>query len=292
MQQRRNLPFGNRTNEFARRVGKLEGLDGIAGPLSRWVGRAVADPKVKDFLSGTWLGHPLHPPLTDLPIGFWTSAVALDLFGGKKSRRAAQRLVALGILSAVPAAVTGATDWSDTEGEDKRVGVMHAALNTAALLTFTSSWRARHRGRHLRGVALGIVGSGIATAAAYLGGHLVDVRGVGVDQTAFDPAPSEWTAVCQEMDVSEQPQRVPALEGSVLVLRVDGRITAVASTCPHRGAPLEEGKVEDGTIVCPWHGSCFHLADGALLRGPSTVPLPAYETRVVDGTVEVRVPPQ
>src|SRR5689334_2451839 len=166
MQQRRNLPFGNRTNELARRVGKFEGLDGIAGPLSRWVGRAVADPKVKDFLSGTWLGHPLHPPLTDLPIGFWTSAVALDLFGGKKSRRAAQRLVALGILSAVPAAVTGETDWSDTEGEDKRVGVMHAALNTAALLTFTSSWRARHRGRHLRGVALGIVGSGIATAAA------------------------------------------------------------------------------------------------------------------------------
>jgi nitrite reductase/ring-hydroxylating ferredoxin subunit/uncharacterized membrane protein len=291
MQPRRNLPFGNRANEIAHGVGKLEILDGIAGPAGRWVGKAVADPKVKDFLSGTWLGHPLHPPLTDLPIGFWTSAVTLDLLGGKKSRRAAQRLVALGVLSALPAATTGATDWSDTAGDEKRVGVMHALLNTAALLTFTSSWRARHRGYHFRGVVLGLAGSGLATAAAYLGGHLMDVRGVGVDRTAFDPLPTEWTAVGQETDVSEQPRRVQALDGSVLVVRVDGRIAAVAATCPHRGAPLEEGKVEDGTIVCPWHGSCFHLTDGALLRGPSTVPLRAYETRVVDGTVEVRVSP-
>jgi nitrite reductase/ring-hydroxylating ferredoxin subunit/uncharacterized membrane protein len=291
MQPRRTLPFGNRTNAFAGRIEKLELLDGLAGPASRWVARATSDPKVKDLLSGTWLGHPAHPPLTDLPIGFWTSAFVLDLVGGKRSRPAAQRLVALGVLSAIPAAATGASDWSDTDHDDKRVGVVHGLLNVAALVSFASSWRARHRGRHYRGVALGLVGSGFATAAAYLGGHLVDARGVGVAHTAFDPAPTEWTAVAREVDVTEQPARVPALGGSVLVVRAEGRIVATASTCPHRGAPLEEGKVEDDTVVCPWHGSCFRLGDGALLRGPSVVPLPHYETRVVDGTVEVRVPP-
>jgi nitrite reductase/ring-hydroxylating ferredoxin subunit/uncharacterized membrane protein len=295
MQQRRNLPFGNQTNALAERLSRLELLDGIAGPASRWAGRATSNPKVKDLLSGTWLGSPAHPPLTDLPIGFWTSAFVLDLLGGKKSRRAAQRLVALGVLSAVPAAITGASDWSDTDTDDKRVGVVHGLLNTVALVTFASSWRARHRGHHARGVAIGFAGAAIATVAAHLGGHLVDSRGVGVSHTAFDPMPTEWTGVCPEVDVSEEPTRVAALGGSILVLRLDGssdgRIVAAASTCPHRGAPLEEGKLEDGTIVCPWHGSCFRLEDGALLQGPSPAPLTHYETRVVDGTVEVRIPP-
>ncbi|HZP30759.1 MAG TPA: Rieske 2Fe-2S domain-containing protein [Acidimicrobiia bacterium] len=289
MQARKSLPFGNETNALARRIEHLDALDGIAAPASRWVRRAVADPKLKDLLSGTWLGHPVHPALTDLPIGFWTSAVMLDLVGGKKSRRAAQRLVALGALSAVPAAITGASDWSDTEPDDRRVGLVHALLNSIALVTFVSSWRARRRGHHVRGVTIGLLGSAFATVSAHLGGHLVDARGVGVAQTAFDPAPVEWTPVCQELEVSEQPMRVTALGGSVLVVRVDDRIVAVASTCPHRGGPLDEGKVEDGTIVCPWHASRFRLDDGALLQGPSAVPLTRYETRVVDGTVEVRV---
>ena len=292
MQNRRaNLPFGNQTNAVARSIERLESLDGIARPASRWVERAVADPRVKDALSGTWLGHPVHPMLTDLPIGFWTSALVLDVVGGKKSRRAAQRLVAFGILSAIPTAVTGAADWSDTDTPDKRVGLVHGLLNTAALLTFVSSWRARHRGHHLRGMALGAAGGAIASAAAYLGGHLVDTRGVGVAQTTFDPEPAEWTPVCQELDVSERPLRAQALHESVMVVRDDGAIVAVAATCPHRGAPLEEGKVEDGAVVCPWHGSCFRLRDGALLRGPAVVPLTSYETRTVDGTVEIRLNP-
>ena len=288
---REQLPFGNRTNAVAQAIERLESLDGIAGPASRWVEHAVADPKLKDALSGTWLGHPVHPMLTDLPIGFWTSALVLDLVGGKKSRRAAQRLIAFGVLDAIPTAATGAADWSDTDRKDKRVGLVHGLLNTAAVVTFASSWRARRRGRHGRGIALGVVGSAIASAAAYLGGHLVDARGVGVAQTAFDPEPEEWTPVCQELEVSEQPLRVAGLHESVLVVRVEGETVAVAATCPHRGAPLDEGKVEDGTVVCPWHGSCFRLRDGALLQGPSAVPLTSYETRTVDGTVEIRLAP-
>jgi nitrite reductase/ring-hydroxylating ferredoxin subunit/uncharacterized membrane protein len=286
----RSFPFANRTNALAEELAHFDALDRIAGPTSRWVAGLLENPTLKDALSGTWLGHPVHPMLTDLPIGFWTSAFVLDFLGGKSSRRAAQRLVGLGILSAIPTAVTGAADWSDTDTRDKRVGVVHGVLNTAALLAFASSWRARHQRRHLRGVALGLLGGTLATVGAYLGGHLVDARGVGVAHTAFDPRPEEWTPVCEFSDVSEEPLRVSALGGSVVVAHVGPEIFAVSATCPHRGAPLEEGKTEAGTITCPWHGSCFRLSDGALLRGPSTVPLERYEVRVVDGTVEVRQP--
>ena len=286
----RSFPFANRTNALAEELADFDALDRIAGPTSRWVAGLLENPTLKDALSGTWLGHPVHPMLTDLPIGFWTSAFVLDFLGGKSSRRAAQRLVGLGILSAIPTAVTGAADWSDTDTRDKRVGVVHGVLNTAALLAFASSWRARHQRRHLRGVALGLLGGTLATAGAYLGGHLVDARGVGVAHTAFDPRPEEWTPVCQFSDVSEEPLRVSALGGSVVVAHVGPEIFAVSATCPHRGAPLDEGKTEAGTITCPWHGSCFRLSDGALLRGPSTVPLEHYDVRVVDGTVEVRQP--
>src|SRR5205085_8084212 len=114
---------------------------------------------LKDVLSGTWLGHPLHPMLTDLPIGFWTSAFTLDLLGGRASRRAARRLVAWGVVCAVPTALSGAADWSDTVDAERRVGFVHAAANTAAVLCYTASWVQRRRGRHWRGVAFGLAGA-------------------------------------------------------------------------------------------------------------------------------------
>ena len=203
----------------------------------------VADPRVKDALSGTWLGHPVHPMLTDLPIGFWTSALVLDVVGGKKSRRAAQRLIAFGILSAIPTAVTGAADWSDTDTPDKRVGLVHGLLNTAAVLTFVSSWRARHRGHHLRGIALGAVGRRHRLGCRVPRGSprgRAGRRRRGT--TAFDPEPAEWTPVCQELDVSERPLRAQALHESVMVVRDDGEIVAVAATCPHRGAPWRRAR--------------------------------------------------
>ena len=88
--------------------------------------------------------------------------------------------------------------------------------------------------------------------------------------------------------MSTDARRVDADGVPVLLLRRDDRILAVAATCPHRGGPLDEGSFDAETVTCPWHGSCFALADGALLRGPSASPLPRYETRVSNGTVEVR----
>ena len=136
-------------------------------------------------LSGRWLGHALHPPLTDVPIGLFTSAVVLDALGGVPSRPAAQRLVGLGLLAAAPTAASGWTEWHAAGRRDRRVGVVHAALNAASLAAYAGSWLTRRRGQHTSGVALGVIGSGLAGAAAYLGGHLASARGVATRHPAL-----------------------------------------------------------------------------------------------------------
>jgi nitrite reductase/ring-hydroxylating ferredoxin subunit/uncharacterized membrane protein len=282
------LHAANSLERVVERIEQATSLDGPADQVRDIVAQAIPNGPRKDFLSGTWLGHALHPMLTDLPIGFWTSAFVLDFVGGKKSRPAAQALVGLGVLSALPTAASGAADWSDTGGRARRVGLVHAAANTSALVLYAWSWKARRQQHHARGVALGLLGASAATVGGYLGGHLLARRGVGVDNTAFHSGPSDWTPTVDESSVTTDARRVDADDVPVLLLRRDDRILAVAATCPHRGAPLEEGTFDHDTVVCPWHGSCFALADGALLRGPSAMPLPRYETRVKDGTVEVR----
>src|SRR3979411_988135 len=133
-----------------------------ARPLARAIeGAAVLDPAakagggavrgalqpgpVKDALSGTWLGHTLHPLLTDTVIGTWLSALILDLAGGADADGGADRLIAAGGADALaaagcwarrPTAPTGASDWADAEPADdgvRRVGAVHAAGNVSAL---------------------------------------------------------------------------------------------------------------------------------------------------------------
>jgi nitrite reductase/ring-hydroxylating ferredoxin subunit/uncharacterized membrane protein len=270
------------------RLGRDERLDPVAGPVGDAVRQGLGAQPLKDVLSGTWLGHPLHPLLTDLPIGFWTSAFVLDVAGGRHSRRAATHLVAWGVLSAVPAATSGAADWGDTTGPERRVGLVHAAANSVALACFSASWWSRVRGRHARGVAYGFAGAAAATVGGYLGGHLLQHLAVGVDRTRVPRPPEEWTRVAPDADVTEAPRRVLAGETPVMLLRHDGNVIALDARCPHRGAPMEEGEVHDGCITCPWHGSTFRLDDGALVHGPSVLDLPQYECRVTGAAVEVR----
>lgn len=255
-------------------VEDAKGLDKPAEHLAGAVTAAIPAGPVKDLLSGTFLGHPLHPLLTDLPIGFWTSAWVLDLVGGKRGRRAAQQLVGLGVLSALPTAAAGLSDWSDTTGAPRRVGLVHAAANSTALLSYALSWRARRKGSYWAGVAWGMVGAAAATAGGALGGHLSFALGVGVDNTAFDDSPTEWTAP----------------DDDVLVHRDEttGEVHAIANTCTHRGGPLREGEITGGCVTCPWHGSRFRLDDGEIERGPATRPQPVYETRTTADRIEVR----
>src|SRR3954470_22209028 len=195
-----------RLHHLAERVGAATSLDGPAEAVAGWIRGIVPRGPVKDVLSGTPLGHALHPFLTDLPIGTWTSATLLDLVGGRAAQPAAERLIASGILAAVPTAASGLNDWADTTPADdsvRRVGAIHAVANVAALALYTASLAARRRDNHGRGVALGLAGIGALTLGGHLGGHLSYAKAVGVDRTAFEAGPEEWEDVYEDTTLPE-----------------------------------------------------------------------------------------
>jgi nitrite reductase/ring-hydroxylating ferredoxin subunit/uncharacterized membrane protein len=278
-------------------VEQLARLDQLDQP-AKVVGKSVRDtiPKgpVKDALSGTWLGHALHPLLTDLPIGTWTSAVLLDWLGGRKANGAADRLIGLGLVASVPASVTGMNDWADTEVASdsvRRVGIVHAASNVTAAALFGASLLARRGGSRGTGKLLALAGAGMLGFSGHLGGHLSYAEGVGVDQTAFEDPPEDWTAVMRESDLAEGEARYAEAHGvGVLVARHDGELHALSNRCAHRGGPLDEGEIADGCVTCPLHGSVFRLSDGGVVRGPSAYPQPVWHVRVRDGIVELKAP--
>ena len=141
-------------------------------------------------LRGEWLGHAIHPVLTDVVIGSWMSATVLDLFGGRASSEAAQKLVGAGLLAVGPTAWTGWAEWSAAGTREKRVGLVHAVTNAVAISAYAASWVARRKGADRAGVGLGLVGLTVASAGAYLGGHLAEARKVGSHHPAYDNAPS------------------------------------------------------------------------------------------------------
>ncbi|HEU4656817.1 MAG TPA: Rieske (2Fe-2S) protein [Capillimicrobium sp.] len=274
------------------RLEHVEPLDPPAKAVQGAVHRAIPDGAAKDALSGTWLGHALHPLLMLVPLGSWTSAVLLDWLGGKQSEPAVDRLLAIGLAGALPTVATGASDWSDTWGGARRVGLVHALSNTTAAALFAGSLRARRRGARGTGKLLALGGMGVATVAGYLGGHLSYARGIGVDETAFEALPEDWTPVADGTTlVDGVPRDVHVGDTAIMLVRTDGRVHALAARCCHRGGPLHEGEVHDGCVTCPWHGSTFRLDDGSVVRGPAAYPQPALETREQDGVVEVRARP-
>lgn len=147
-------------------------LDPAVEGLRRTARAVLPDGEVTDALRGRQLGHALHPALTDLPIGFWTGAWLLDLFGGRRSRPAADAFVGLGVLCALPTAATGLADWTRLPREEQRTGIVHLAANLTATFLYTASFLHRRRGQRIRGVVLGMAGAAAATAGGYLGGHL------------------------------------------------------------------------------------------------------------------------
>jgi nitrite reductase/ring-hydroxylating ferredoxin subunit/uncharacterized membrane protein len=281
-------------HEAVERLAALDPLDQPAKVVAKSVRDAVPAGPVKDALSGTWLGHALHPLLTDLPIGTWTSAVLLDWLGGARSRDAADRLIGLGIVSTLPAVATGLTEWADSEvGSDdvRRLGFVHAAANVGATALFGASLVARRGGARGKGRLLALAGVSVLSASGWLGGHLSYAEGLGVDQTAFETPPDDWTAVLRDGDLPEGESRYAEAGGvGVLVARVDGEIHAISNRCSHRGGPLDEGELEDGCVTCPLHGSIFRLADGGVVRGPAAYPQPSWRARVRDGAIEVAPP--
>ncbi|MGI8578112.1 MAG: Rieske 2Fe-2S domain-containing protein [Nocardioidaceae bacterium] len=241
--------------------------------------------KVKDLLSGTPIGHPLHPALVALPIGAFAGALALDATSG--DRAASRRLIGLGLCAALPTAAAGLSDWGDTQGAERRVGLAHALGNSMGLSLLAWSWRVRGRGSS--GAVSAVAGFAIMGAAGWLGGHLAYALGVGVDTTVFQQPPTDWTDACAEADLADgEPLAVTIVDSPILLVRHADAAHAIGDRCSHRGGPLHEGTVVNGCIQCPWHGSRFNLDDGAVERGPATRPQPLFDTRVVNGRVQVR----
>lgn len=267
-------------------------LDPPAKAISKLVSRAIPTGTVKDAISGTWLGHALHPLLTDVVIGAWLSATALDVIGGEGDDQASRRLIGLGIAAYFPTALTGVNDWADTEPDSdavRRTGLIHAVSNSVTLSLYTASLLARRRGARRQGALLSAAGATVLGAAAYLGGHLSLRKGVGADQTVFDPGPTEWTAAGDAAQLPDgRMTRVVAADTPVLIVRTADRVFAIHDRCSHRGCSLSDGELAGEEVVCPCHGSRFSLHDGALRHGPATAPQPAFEVRERDGRVEIR----
>lgn len=258
-------------------------LDPLVGSLAKVVDGVVRPGAAADALHGTWLGHPLHPALAQVPIGCFVSATVLDLAG---ERSAARKLGALGIASAAPAALAGATDWSHSSPSTQRTGLVHALLNTGALLAWGASLLRRRRGG---GVVLGAVGTSLVGLSAAVGGHLAYRQGLGANADTDITGPTDWTDAGEDDLVPWRPTLRTAGDTQVVLVKRAGGVDALANRCAHQAGPLHEGEVEDGCISCPWHGSVFSLADGSVVHGPSTHPQPAFDVRTQSGRLQVRL---
>jgi nitrite reductase/ring-hydroxylating ferredoxin subunit/uncharacterized membrane protein len=275
-----------------KRLEEAKALDEPAGKLAGVVAAATRPRLVKNALSGTWLGHRLHPAMVPGPIGFWGGALLFDGIATERARFAADVLVGAGVAAAVPTAAAGLSDWADTEPEARRVGLVHATCNSLALICYSGSLVARLLGRRKPGVALSLVGAGAMGLGGYLGGHLAYVQAVGVERKRFAGGPEEWTAVLDAAELEEgRPRVVRAGDAEVLLYREGGRLHALSEHCTHQGGPLSEGAFADGCVTCPWHGSTFRLKDGKVVRAPAAASQAVYEARVTDGKVEVRRAP-
>ncbi|MEU1191273.1 Rieske (2Fe-2S) protein [Streptomyces sp. NPDC005859] len=253
--------------------------------------RALPLGRGRDVLHGRWLGHPVHPLMVQVPIGSWLSAAVLDLRPGRS--REAGLLVGVGLAAAAPAALAGAVDWAELHRRQQRVGLVHALANTAAVGLYAASLACRVKGREAAGRAYGFLGLTAVGLGGMLGGHLAYRQASGANhaEEVLHVVTEGWHRIGTVDEFpAGQPVRRSVDDVPVLVVREPGgTIHALAERCSHLAGPLSEGTVADGCVECPWHGSVFRLSDGWNVRGPATAPQPAFDSRIVDGRVEVRL---
>lgn len=271
-------------------------LDSLSNPLSDAIKRVLPQ-RLSDFLHGVWFGHPLHPVLVQVPVGAWLSATVLDVVPG--SERGACTLVGVGTAAALPAATAGWADWASLAPEQRRVGLVHAGANAVAIGLQAASFLARRAGRHSTGRRLSLTALAVASAGAYLGGHLSYRQAAGVNHAAplLRNIPDGWHRVGPVAGVSADAPTVRTVGDAdipILLIRDGDNVTAMIERCAHHSGPLGDGKIEQvagaACVVCPLHGSAFRVADGAVLRGPAASDQPTLRVRIVDGQVEVALP--
>lgn len=279
------------------RLDDLTFLDTVTQPLARAV-RTVIPPqsRVADALHGTWMGHPVHPIGVQAPIGAWMSSALLDAVGGDDAEGAADTLALTGVVTAVPAVVSGLNDWSKSNPAEQRTGLLHAVTNAVGLGLWTASVVARRRGDRRRGQLLGAGGLAAVMVGGTIGGHLSYRQGLGADHNADieETGPTDWTDAGPAEVPEGRPVQRDAGGTPVVVVRTAGRLHALADRCSHQSGPLHQGELtlgDDPCLSCPWHGSVFRLEDGAMVHGPTVHPQPVLETRTENGRLQVRLRP-
>jgi nitrite reductase/ring-hydroxylating ferredoxin subunit len=270
---------------FVSYLERAKGLDRLAAPGQR-AARLLRPGRIRDTLYGVWLGHPLHPLLVQIPIGTWLSASLLDAWPGNAA--ASRRLTLAGLAASVPAALAGSADWSEQHEQQMRVGVVHALANTAAVALYAASTMAPAHARSLR-----LAGLAAAASGGLLGGHMSFRQSAGANQAEPVPHLTQpgWHDLVPEAELADgRPAKRMLGDVPVVVVRDGERIHVLADRCSHLSGPLSEGDYRDGCLTCPWHGSTFRLADGAVERGPATAPAPVFSTRVIEGIIQVCLP--
>lgn len=280
-----------RLGERIREIEREERLDPIASRM-RKVAERLPSGKVRDMLHGVQLGHPLHPITIHLPLGAWMAAVLLDLAPGDH-RRSVRVLLNTGLLTALPAMVSGLADWSQQHERHQRVGVAHAVANGVGTSLFGASSLVRARGREGWGKVLALAGLGAVGLAGTLGGHISYYRAGGANSADHlqDLFPEGWHDLGPLEGFPREGVSRSDVDGvPVVVARTGETVSALLGTCSHMGAPLGEGELVNGCVRCPWHGSEFRLNDGTVAQGPATASVEPLETSLVEGRLRVRMP--
>jgi nitrite reductase/ring-hydroxylating ferredoxin subunit/uncharacterized membrane protein len=282
-----------RRQTWLEKVGDV--LQGAVGGFYGVLGRPGRT--LKNLLHGTTLlGHPLHPAVTDVPIGAWAVGVVADYVAHFTSRiptAAGDVGLAVGLAVAALAVATGLTDYHETVDHERRVGTAHGLTMLIVVVIDAASlvlrWAA---GPSLHPLAVGLstAGFGLVLTGAYLGGHLVFGIGTMVNHNAFAEAPEDYIAIGQSSDFLEgQMRRAMAGPMPVLGIRRNGRLHVIGNVCSHAGGPLDEGTLDGDRVTCPWHASQFRIADGRVKGGPATFGQPLFAVRETDGSVEVKL---
>lgn len=287
--------LGHQVTDF---IGRQGWLDSAGKPLQQAIRRTfqaggAVGRQIKNVLHGNWLGHPLHPVLTDVPLGAWTTALALDVLdAGDDSKRyapGADAAIALGMAGAVGSILSGLAEYQHIAGKARRVGLVHGMLNLGITALYGASLLARRRQARALGRVLSAAGYAIALLSAYLGGELVYNMNIGVSHAPAEPPPQEFRPVLGDTELGEGQLRAVEIDGTpILLARHNGRVYALADSCSHLGCPLSEGHLEGNSVRCHCHGSRFALDTGEVLDSPASVPQPVYETRINNGKIEVR----
>jgi nitrite reductase/ring-hydroxylating ferredoxin subunit/uncharacterized membrane protein len=243
-------------------------------------------PAIKDFLNGVWFGHPLHPSITDVPIGAYVVALVLDLTG---QRAAATAAIGVGIVFMLLAALAGYADYIDLGGKARRFGTVHSSLMVVALVLYLVSFVMRLGASPSSAeVWLSLIGFLIVITSAYAGGELVYNLGTQVDRHAWRGGGTKWTALDVTDIPPDRPVKAKAGPQTLVVVRRGAGLNALHDVCAHQGCSLSEGKIVDDVIECQCHGSRYRLHDGLVVRGPAVFDQPHYEVREIEGRIEVR----